>query len=176
MSEQWRVVPSLLGRYEVSNRGRVRSFVTPRTSTNMLSVALTKEGYCRIVLQVAKNLRRTMLVHRLVAEAFLGPTPDGQEVNHKDGDKTNNRPENLEYMTRLGNMRHATDVLGVINGPVVVPRGRQRPNSKMTDDAIRELRELRKQGWSYHRLAEHFQISRWTVEDIARGKTWTHVA
>jgi len=47
-------------------------------------------------------------IHALVAEAFLGPRPDGYEINHMDGLKTNNRPENLEYTTRQGNADHAS--------------------------------------------------------------------
>ncbi len=53
---------------------------------------------------------RMMSVHKLIALAFLGPIPDGLEINHKDGDKRNNLPSNLEYTSRSGNMRHAEDL------------------------------------------------------------------
>jgi hypothetical protein len=51
-------------------------------------------------------------VHRVIADAFLGPCPDGYEVNHKDRDKTNNSRENLEYVTRRQNMHHYARSMG----------------------------------------------------------------
>lgn len=68
-------------------------------------------GYLRVV--CGGKLRS---VHALVAEAFIGPRPSGLEVNHKDGDKRNNRPENLEYVTRSENMRHCFRI-GLGNPP-----------------------------------------------------------
>jgi hypothetical protein len=50
-----------------------------------------------------------MFVHRIVAAAFIGPCPDGLEINHKNGIKLDNRAENLEYTTRSANMKHAYD-------------------------------------------------------------------
>lgn len=89
MIEQWRNVPRYEGRYQVSSFGAVR-----RVGGKMLKPSYYR-GYARVSLG---NKQRT--VHRIVAEAFIGPLLPGIKVNHKDGNKGNNRIENLEYMTR----------------------------------------------------------------------------
>ena len=68
------------------------------------------KGYKTILIR-DNGRERTVFVHRLVALAFV-PNPDNKpQVNHKDGDKTNNRPENLEWVTLAENMRHRSQVL-----------------------------------------------------------------
>jgi hypothetical protein len=63
-----------------------------------------RQGYLAVELQ----LRGRMCIHTLVAEAFIGPKPStARTVNHKDGDKSNNRPENLEWASYAENNRHA---------------------------------------------------------------------
>ena len=65
-----------------------------------------KGGYQHIVFS-RNGVVTDRLVHVLVAEAFIGPKPQRHDVNHMDGNKQNNRPENLEYCTRGDNHRHA---------------------------------------------------------------------
>jgi hypothetical protein len=99
MSETWRVVPSS-PRHVVSNTGRVAVLKTKR----ILSQLYDSSGY-RIVSIWGQGGR--FRVHNLVAEAFLGKKPFGAQVNHKDGNKSNNTPENLEYISQKENLRHA---------------------------------------------------------------------
>ena len=102
--EEWKAISNYEGFYEVSSLGRVRSL--PRNGTvkriNILTRQLNKRGYPRI--QLSKTgLQKTLLVHRLVAQAFLGPCAEGYEVNHKDFDRANNTLSNLEYLTHQQN-------------------------------------------------------------------------
>jgi len=110
--EQWRKIPNFSA-YMFSNLGRVMR-VERRTATwpgNILKGYKNKDGYIRV------NIDRHghgHFIHNLVANAFIGPCPEGMEVNHKDRNKENNRVENLEYVTHHENMLHAKfSVLGM---------------------------------------------------------------
>lgn len=128
MEEIWKNITDYVGLYQVSNKGRVRSckryvyrgegsrggeifqLVRPR----IMSLHDTANGYQSVMLHREGKTRR-FLVHRLVAKEFLGK-PDGRyDINHKDGNKKNNRIENLEWCTRQENIIHASRVLGVMH-------------------------------------------------------------
>ena len=104
--EEWRDI-ELYPNYQVSNLGNVRS-VTHIDSMGRVKKGQNKnlkkhpKGYLVVVL----NHNENVLVHRLVANTFLGNAPCGHEVNHKDGNKQNNCVENLEWVTKSENQRH----------------------------------------------------------------------
>lgn len=102
----WRPIPTCPG-YEASDEGQVRSIErtltnvlgqTRRWRTRVLSLHLDRDGY-----QAVHVLGHTRRVHALVAAAFHGPRPAVLEIRHLDGDKQNNRPENLRYGTTAQN-------------------------------------------------------------------------
>lgn len=115
-TEVWRPVPGFEDHYEVSACGQVKRIAPASTPDGrghggtrlgrVLKPAQTSSGYLTVSLFVRGKSTPT-LVHRLVTAAFLGPRPDGHEVNHRDGDKRNNVVANLEYVTRAQNVRHA---------------------------------------------------------------------
>lgn len=103
-AELWAAIPGTDGVYEVSSIGRVRSYKRRGTTRiyptpKMLTVSLDSDG--RPAVGVAGRIRR---VHNLMLEAFVGQPQPGQEVRHLDGDRTNNRIENLAYGTHAENM------------------------------------------------------------------------
>lgn len=105
--EEWKKVAGW-SRYEVSNLGNVRRASDKVSKTIVKKDADKDLSYYQVGFH-QEGKGKTMLVHRVVAEAFLGPCPEGLEVNHKDGDKHNNALTNLEYVTRQQNMRHAKE-------------------------------------------------------------------
>lgn len=98
--EQWRAIPGYEGRYEVSDRGRVRSLV--RGKAKIMVAPIDRYGYARLSLRISGG-RRNWRVHQLVALAFIGPCPPGLDVLHGDGVKTNCIPSNLRYGTQSEN-------------------------------------------------------------------------
>ena len=109
--------------YQVSDEGEVRSLKFGKTiirkpSTNM-------QGYFRVSLW-QNGEEKHYKVHRLVLCAFVGPCPAGMEANHLDGDKSNNRLENLEWIPRSWNCAHAYRIgLGNIKAVLQFTKDRQ---------------------------------------------------
>lgn len=172
-NEVWKPVVGYEGFYEVSNYGRVRSYYVrghtkTRTEPRILRPGNVR-GYQQVLLR--KNCAsKSGLVHRLVAEAFLGapPSPEHQ-VNHKDLNKANNVPDNLEWVTHVENILHAAPLL---------PRNRGEANhSKLRERDVRYIRERYASGQiTLTDLARMFYVSTPTIHAIVRRQKWKHVA
>lgn len=109
-NEIWRPVVGYEGLYEVSNTGRVRSLYDgrwQRCRIKELKPGAHEDGYLLVSLYKDSE-RKIHTVHSLVMAAFVGPRPEGLQINHIDEDKTNNRVENLEYCTCRENNNHGT--------------------------------------------------------------------
>jgi hypothetical protein len=106
MIEIWKDIKGLEGYYQVSNLGRI---VRLKQSSGTKSGRIRKPGRHSAgyqVVRLSKNsIKIQFLVHRLVCEAFIGPA-NGRQVNHKDGDKANNKLSNLEWVTPAENTEH----------------------------------------------------------------------
>ena len=102
--EQWRDVPGYNGKFQISNTGKIRNGKTGLDRKPYVN----ENGYCIIgFYDKEKGFSVQHRVHRLVAEAFI-PNPEGKRtVNHIDGNKLNNRVENLEWATHQENLDHA---------------------------------------------------------------------
>lgn len=145
--------------YEVSNLGRVR-----RDSIIHNSEILA--GYPRANLFINRKSKK-VFVHILVAKAFIGSCPDGMQVNHKDGNKTNACASNLEYVTPGDNQRHA-----YATGLRKHMRGEGHHQSKLTKSAVDEIRTLRKSGIMLKDIAKQFGVHLSTVSYVCANKTW----
>jgi len=196
LTEEWRPVLCHEGLYEVSSAGRVRSLLR---ETPLILRAAIHSGYLFVVLHRPK---RIVNVHTLVAEAFLGPRPEQQadriEINHKDGIKLNCHKSNLEWSTRLKNMKHAAATglmaMGKRNGththperiargdrhwsvshPEAILRGTLVWNSKLNEDKVSKIKYRLSLGHTRPSIARDFSVSLSTINAIACGRTWRHV-
>lgn len=136
--ERWKPVIGYEGIYEVSNYGNVRNV----TSGHVLLQTNTTTGYRKV--ELYKNGRKNLRVHRLVASAFINNTYGKPYINHKNGNKTDNRVENLEWCTQKENVNHA------------IRTGLKRTVVKNTDDVI-DLYVNKK--YTVKRIAKLYNVS-----------------
>jgi hypothetical protein len=112
-------------------------------------------------------------VHRFVVEAFIGDVPDGMEINHKDGNKKNNRVNNLEVVSHAINVRHAFET-------GLVPTGEMHYKATLSDDQVREIREIHASGGRYEggptfaSTARRFGVTPSSIVRIVRRATRRH--
>ena len=171
LQESWKPVVGYSGLYEVSDQGRVRRVGAGRGVVTGRVLRTTKQnaGYLMVGLWQA-NRASNHLVHRLVVEAFVGPIPEGHEVNHLDGDKTNNVLSNLEVVTRSENMKHAS-----ANG--LAYRGELNGQAVLTAKQVGEIRRryVHGGGPGYKALGAEYGVSWEAVRNIIKGRVWQHV-
>jgi len=143
----------------VSSEGRIRQ---RRVNGRVLSGHIDEDGYRRVRIDGIQYR-----VHRLVCEAFHGTQPEGTEVCHNDGDRTNNASWNLRWGSRSENMRDA-----VCHGTHVVPRGEDHHSRKLTWEQVSEARRRYKNGESGRSLARVFGITSANMSRLLRGDAW----
>lgn len=165
--EKWRRVRGWP--YIVSNRGRVvRHGAAQGTFTGkILKPKISKTGYAKLCLRRDGD-KWYARIHRLVADAFIGPCPPGHQINHIDGDKLNNRSDNLEWATQAENMAHAAEV-------GLRPRGEGHKRSKLNEQKVREIRARHAAGENYRQLARAFNIDPSVTRRVVRREAWKHV-
>lgn len=165
---RWSAIQGCPG-YEISSDGQVRSL--PRQfSRGVKCINVTFPGRVlssfkagRGYLQVNLGRTRREYVHRLVAEAFSGPTPHcDAEVNHIDGNKLNNNADNLEWCSRSENQQHKVRVLQVGVGDA-------HSNAKITNDQAREIMDSKE---SSKAISSRFGIAVGIVYKIRRRDRW----
>ena len=168
--EEWRPIANYPG-YEVSNQGRVKH-IKPKTrwpANYILNPRPDKDGYPRC--DLSKNGKAQHFhVHRLVASAFLqNPSAPNLQINHIDGDKSNNILENLEWVTPSENTKHAFRI--GLNKP---PKGSQNPAAKLTAPNIYEIRQSRGIKTAVE-LAKIYGVTPSNICIIQAGRSWRHL-
>lgn len=158
--EEWRKLEQYPD-YIVSSEGRVARILVGSVPKDDPKTGW--ELYTSNSVQVSTKKPKHVLTHRLIAEAFLGKCPDGMVVNHKDGNKRNNRVENLEYVTMSENRYHAFHVLG--RGAV---SGEQHHAVTIPDEMVERMRNLYDQGESIANIARFVQCPYSTAQSICK--------
>ncbi|WP_232629118.1 HNH endonuclease signature motif containing protein [Methylobacterium sp. Leaf118] len=172
--EEWRPLSVIAG-HSVSSFGRVRRDLprfggggSIRPPLECLSLRKLPTGYIQVDASI-NGRRTTHYVHRLVAEAFLGPPKAGQDrVLHKDDDPSNNRPDNLCWGT-------AAD-----NSADMVRKGRQAKGvragaSKLSPDMVLSVRRDSASGISQRKIASKYGICQANVSLIVSCATWRDI-
>lgn len=168
MKEIWKTITDFEGVYSISNKGRLRREcgIFNRKYPHIVKLQKDKNGYASYRLSKF-NIGRTVKIHRLVAEAFLGFSE--LTVNHKNGKKSDNRITNLEWLSMSDNRTHAK-----ING--LMARGERSANTKLKDADIITMRKEYATGQITHQaLANRFGIGRKAVTKIINRQRWTHI-
>lgn len=171
--EHWKAVYG--GRYEVSSLGRVKRLKRAKGTrkgkvlrTYLKWTDTRERKYPVVAVSVGNGWTRQVFVHRLVAEAFIGPCPKGYVINHKDGNKLNNAVSNLEFLTVRENALHASK-LGLLC------HGEDHAGAKITEKDAVDIREAAVSGVSYRVLGGRYGLNRSTLHSIVHHKTWKHV-
>lgn len=173
-SEEWKDIEGYEGFYQISNFGRVKSFVV--TKKGRIRKGVPALGYPQVQLKGYGNgTFETGKIHRLVALAFI-PNPDNlPEVNHIKGNRGDCRAWRLEWSTASDNMKHAYRVLGKKNN-LENQKGEGHYNAKFKKDDILKIRQLAKEkSHTYRQLAEIYNTSKSVIYKIISKKRWTHI-
>jgi hypothetical protein len=169
------------GVMEVSNHGRIRRksykyeatgrWGTLHTTTKpdkLLAPYTEKNGYPSVAVQI-DGKRRKFSVHRLVGRAFVSGYSPELTINHINGVKTDNRAENLEWVTLARNTQHQWEI-GLVD-----LRGDANPNRKLSSGQVRIMRRLLKIGATAGELATLSGVSASTVYLIEKGERWNSI-
>lgn len=157
------------GIYAVSDSGEVLSMNYKKSKLPGLMTQRIRRRYLSVFLSKPGHKERNFPVHTLVAAAFIGPRPTGLAINHKNGIRTDNRVENLEYCTYSENSKHSFTTGAQCN------KGIQHSQHKLTDDQVRDIRKRESEGESYKSLAQAFGVSSSAISLVVTRKRWDHV-
>lgn len=170
-------------RYAVTKDGRVWSFIRgqgPKRGNRTkieydkppraLAARDNGRGYETVNLTTSEGKRTDYYIHRLVLVAWRGECPEGMESRHLNGDRSDNRLDNLQWGTSQENhidkVRHGT-----------VMQGSAHANSKLSENNVRAARELWSTGMTLPQITAELslQASKGAIHDAIIGRTWKHV-
>lgn len=178
MEEMWKPIKGYENYYEVSSHGLIRTitrFISNSGKNGMwyksrvLKFNIDKDGYHTVALQKEGKVKR-FKVHRLVLSTFSN-YEDELQVNHIDGNKSNNRLDNLEWATSSQNIKHAFNI------GLKTQVGSKNNCSKLTEKQVIQICDfLKYTTFTNKQIADMFDIeSDETIRRIRKRLSWTHV-
>lgn len=168
--EEWKEVPDTEGCYQISNLGRLRRMHRQawRKPFTIAQGFIAGNGYWHHSIS-SNGKAGTIYPHQAVAKLFVKGFKKGLQVNHKDGNKLNNRWDNLEWVTRSQNMKHA-----YANG--LSPVGINHHKSKLNPEKVLEIRERwNKNPHDQRALAKEYGVHQRTIWQVIHRIVWNHV-
>lgn len=169
IEEIWRDILEYEGIYQISNFGKVKSFARYKIG-KLIYLKEDKYGYYTVQLHNNK-IRKWVLVHRLVATAFISNPDNKPQVNHKNGVKKCNFDWNLEWATNSENQRHSFHELGRVS-----LKGEAHPSCKLTKSQIQEIKRLlNKNSVSQGIIGKMYDISQSQISRIKNNQSWRHL-
>jgi len=154
--------------YAISKNGRIWSSRRVRIIGGWKHLSLCGSGYLKVSLW-KDRIEKTALVHRLVLETYVGPCPNGMEACHNNGNRIDNRLENLRWDTRSNNhqdkKKHGTFL-----------EGNKSPLAKLTEQDIRLIFNAYHDGaYFQYELADMFGVGQTEIHRIVTKKRWKHL-
>jgi hypothetical protein len=164
--EKWKPVEGYEGYYEVSNHGRLKMLPAMRKDgkqrpERIIHGCKNSRGYmtCRLY---SPRMEKSRTIHSIVAVAWC-PKQDYQtEVNHRDLDKTNNHPDNLEWCSRTENNQHAA-------------RNGHHNTAILNPVIVRIIRRCLQFGMRQKDIGKAFGVPQNTISNVSTGSRWSHV-
>lgn len=180
-TEIWKDIPGLEGKYQASSFGQIRSLERYSEGVDCLGRRFGRTYPSKVLAQHNLGLgyvaacitnegkSQNQYVHRLVCAAFHGPCPDGKrDAHHKDNNRGNNIPSNLEWVTSAENQLAK-------NGHGTMPRGERHHKAKVNSEVVKAARQMRAEKYTNKQIAEKFNISQSQVQRIVTGEHWSHI-
>lgn len=172
MNEIWKTVvyqQKEFPDFEISNQGNLRNVNTNKIYKQWIN----KKGYCQVCVSIGgRNKKKVFKIHKAVAETFIPNLENKPQVNHIDGNKTNNNVKNLEWVTSQENICHAYDL-----GLEVPLRGVKNPYAKFTKDQVNYIRDNyipKDKAFGCRALAKKFNTNHHRISDIVNYKTYVN--
>lgn len=183
--EIFKEIPGYEDKYKISNLARVRSTVghglNNKESKNYGGKFRTPchdgDGYHILTLCDGKRNSKTAKMHRLMAQNWIPNPLNLKEVNHLNGIRDDNRIENLEWTTTIENIRHSYKI-GLPRKKAdksSAARGSQQGCAKLKEEDVPIIKQMRKEGLTYSKIASKFGVSIQPIYQICKGKGWKHV-
>ena len=159
--EVFKDISNFENKYQISNTGKVRS----KKTGLFLKPMYNKKGYQYVHLFINKKKSVKWYIHRLVGFHFIDNPLNKPQINHIDGNPSNNNVDNLEWVTNEENQRHA-----ILNN--LHFQGELHKDSKFTNESIRLLPELINVGFSLREINELTGVAVQNIQKIINGKSW----
>jgi len=173
--EVWRNVIGYEDIYHVSNIGNIKRLEYARKNLLTGGLSIIKERILKPVkhyneylfVSLCNGNQKEYSIHTLVANAFICNPDNKPEVNHKNGVKSDNHVDNLEWNTTSENLLHSYRT-GLRRS------GENHHKAKLTLVQVNEIKRLHETGVNYRQLSREFKIRACSIRDIIIGKTWKY--